>query len=132
MKTIQEYLGDANKMVPRLPVEDAISWHKMGKGLFIEIRVGLTIQTTGTIPGALHIPRGFLEFAADDSTDLHYAELHRDASIVLMCMAGGMSALAGKTLIEMGYRNVVNGGGFHAWQQAGGPVAPFSGTDQQE
>ena len=59
MKTIQEYLGDANKMVPRLPVEDAISWHKMGKGLFIDIRDGLTIQTTGTIPGALHIPRGF-------------------------------------------------------------------------
>ena len=55
----QEYLGDANKMVPRLPVEDAISWRKMGKGLFIDIRDGLTIQTTGTIP-ALHIPRGFL------------------------------------------------------------------------
>ena len=130
MKTVKEYLAEANKMVPKLSVGEAIAWHETGKGIFIDIRDGLTIKNTGTIPGALHIPRGFIEFAADDSTDLHYSTLKRDSTIVLMCMAGGMSALAGKTLIEMGYRHVVNGGGFNAWRDAGGPVVRFSEDPQ--
>ena len=130
MKTIKEYLADANKMVPKLSVAEAIAWHEAGKGVFIDIRDGLTIRNTGIIPGSVHIPVGFIKFAADDSTDLHYSALKRDAMIVLMCMAGGMSALAGKTLIEMEYRHVVNGGGFHAWRDAGGPIERFSGDPQ--
>ena len=83
MKTVKEYLAEANKMVPKLSVGEAIAWHETGKGIFIDIRDGLTIKKTGTIPGALHIPRGFIEFAADDSTDLHYSTLKRDSTIVL-------------------------------------------------
>jgi len=116
--------------VPKLSVAEAISWHAAGKGIFVDIRDGLIIKKTGIIPGAIHIPRGFIEFAADDSTDLHHGKLKRESTIILMCMAGGMSALAGKTLIEMGYKNVVNGGGFHAWKNAGGPVESFSAEHQ--
>ncbi|MGY8791540.1 MAG: rhodanese-like domain-containing protein [Pseudomonadales bacterium] len=39
-----------------------------------------------------------------------------------MCGAGGQAALAGKTLLEMGYKNVINIGGFSAWKDAGGPT----------
>ncbi len=116
MKAIKEYLADANKMVPKLSVAEAIAWHEAGKGIFVDIRDGLTIRNTGIIPGFLHIPLGFIEFAADDSTDLHHGALKCDSMIVLMCMAG-------KTLIELGYRHVVNGNGF---MPGGIPAAPLN------
>jgi rhodanese-related sulfurtransferase len=93
MKTVKEYLAEANKMVPKLSVGEAIAWHETAKGIFIDIRDGLTIKNTEPIPGALHIPHGFIAFAADGSTNLHYSTLKRDSTIVLMCMAGGPAAL---------------------------------------
>ena len=41
---------------------------------------------------------------------------------MLVCGAGGMAALTGKTLVEMGYKKVSNVGGFSSWKDAGGPV----------
>ena len=48
--------------------------------------------------------------------------MYNDAEIILVCGAGGMAALAGKTLLEMGYQNVLNVGGFASWKDAGGPT----------
>ena len=45
-----------------------------------------------------------------------------DKEILLVCGAGGMAALTGRTMLEMGYRSVTNIGGFSAWKDAGGPV----------
>ena len=55
-----------------------------------------------------------------DSTDFHSPALSKDAEIVLLCAAGGQAALAGKTLIDMGYQNVSNVGGISGWIDAGG------------
>jgi len=121
MKSAQTYLAEANQQVPRLAVEDGIAQHGQDNVVFIDVRDGLAIQDTGTIAGALHIPRGFIEFAADESTDFHNPALQKDATIILVCGAGGMAALAGKTLLEMGYQKVHNVGGFSSWKEAGGP-----------
>ena len=66
------------------------------------------------IPQAKHLPRGLLEYqAADQLPD-------RDARIVIHCASGGRSALAAKSLKEMGYTNVANmEGGINAWREKG-------------
>ena len=68
MKTAEDYLAEANAVVPKIAVEEAIARHTAGVAVFIDVRDGSDIAETGTIAGALHIPRGFVEFAADEST----------------------------------------------------------------
>lgn len=120
MKHAKDYLAAANSAVPRINAEDGIAIHQKGTAIFIDVRDSSQIADTGTIAGALRIPRGFIEFAADDTTDFHNPALRRDAEILLVCGAGGQAALAGKTLTEMGYENVTNVGGIGDWIAAGG------------
>ena len=61
-----------------------------------------------------------MEFAADDAHPLHNEAMNKDKDIVLVCAAGGMAALTGKTLTEMGYTKVHNVGGIGDWINAGG------------
>ena len=122
MKTSSSELEAANKIVPRIDVKIGIEKHKKGTSLFVDVRDGLEVKETGTIQGAIHIPRGFIEFAADSQTEFHNKALQKDADIVLVCGAGGMAALTGKTLVEMGYKKVSNVGGFSDWKDAGGPT----------
>ena len=122
MKTASSELEAANKMVPKIGVADGIEKHKEGQSVFIDVRDGLEINKSGTIKGALRSPRGFIEFAADPSTPHHNENLQKDADIVLVCGAGGMAALTGRTLIEMGYESVSNVGGFSSWKDGGGPI----------
>ena len=121
-KTAMGYLAEANDIVPRLSVEDAMAKHGGDNVVIIDVRDGKAIDETGTIAGALRIPRGFIEFAADETTDFHNADITKDKEILVVCAAGGMAALTGRTLIEMGYDKVYNIGGFSAWKDAGGPV----------
>tara|TARA_A100000164_G_C21268509_1_gene479057 strand:+ start:150 stop:524 length:375 start_codon:yes stop_codon:yes gene_type:complete len=122
MKKANDYLEDANAIVPKISVEEAISKHGEHESLFIDVRDSSDISQTGTIKGALKIPRGFIEFAADDSTPFYIDKIKKKSNIYLVCAAGGMAALTGKTLKEMGYQNVSNIGGFTDWMNAGGPI----------
>ena len=120
MKRAQDYLAEANAVVPKISPEEAIAKHDAGKSLFIDVRASTAIDESGTIAGALRIDRGFIEFAADDATPYHNPALTRDAEIILICAAGGQAALTGKTLKDMGYENVLNAGGISDWIAAGG------------
>lgn len=122
MKTAQDYLDEANAVVPKISPEEGISKHKSGDTIFIDVRDSAEIEQSGTIEGALRISRGFIEFAADPATPFHNDALRKDADIVLVCGKGGQAALTGKTLKEMGYQNVSNVGGFPDWKDAGGPT----------
>ena len=120
MKRAQDYLAEANAVVPKISPQDAIAKHEAGNSLFIDVRASTAIDESGTIAGALRIDRGFIEFAADDATPYHNPALTRDAEIILICAAGGQAALTGKTLKDMGYENVLNAGGISDWIAAGG------------
>ncbi len=120
MKQAKDYLAEANAAVPRISAEDGIRIHDGGGAVFIDVRDSAAIAETGTIAGALRIPRGFIEFAADESTNFHNPALQKDSEIVIVCAAGGMAALTGKTLSDMGYTNVKNVGGISDWITAGG------------
>lgn len=121
-KSAATYLEEANAIIPRLSVEDALAKHGDDNVVIIDVRDGKAIEDTGTIAGALRIPRGFIEFAADEATPHHNQALSKDKEILLVCAAGGMAALTGRTLAEMGYENVYNIGGFGDWKDAGGPT----------
>ena len=122
MRTSKDYLDDANAQVPRVDVTEAMKRHGQEGALFVDVRDSGAIAKTGTIAGAQRVPRGFLEFAADDSTQHHNPALKKDAEIYLVCGAGGQAALAGKTLREMGFSRVHNIGGIGDWKAAGGPM----------
>jgi len=122
MKTSSDYLKEASALVEKIDVEQGIARHKSGHAVFVDVRDSADIATTGTIAGALKIPRGFIEFAADDSTPFHNKALSKDKEIILVCGAGGMAALTGKTMMEMGYTNIKNVGGIGDWIKAEGPL----------
>ncbi len=122
MKTAKDYLDAANAEVPRVAAADAIARHTKGGALFIDVRDSAAIAKTGTISGAERVPRGFLEFTADEATPYHNSALRKDAEIYLVCGAGGQAALAGKTLLDMGFNKVHNVGGIGDWKAAGGPM----------
>jgi len=123
MKTAADYMQAANATVPKMNAADAISIHAKGTATFIDVRDSAAIAETGTIKGAHRIPRGMIEFRADPAVEAMYNPIfEKQAEIYLVCGAGGQAALAGKTLIDMGFTNVTNIGGFPAWKEAGGPV----------
>lgn len=120
-KTAQDYLDEANAVVPKIDFEDAVAKHGTDT-VFIDVRDSGDIAKTGTIAGAKRIPRGMIEFRADPNHALHDEIFQKDHEYVLICGAGGQAALSGKTLHDMGYANVKNAGGFPAWKEKGGPT----------
>ena len=123
MKTAQNYLQEANQIVMKIDVIEAIQKHKSKSSIFIDVRDSADIAKTGTILGGLTIPRGLIEFVADEATPLYNKILQKDVEIILICGVGGQAALAGKTLKEMGYSNVLNVGGIGNWEKNGGPMS---------
>ena len=122
MKTSRDYLEEANKVVKKIEMNDALEKHKNNSAIFIDVRDSSDIAETGTITGALKIQRGLIEFVADDSHGLHNKALKKDSEIILVCGAGGQAALTGKTLVDMGYSNVSNVGAIGDWENKGGPM----------
>lgn len=119
-KTAQDYLAEANAIVSRIETDAGIARYGQANVVIVDVRDGMDIAKTGTVAGALRIPRGFIEFAADDTHPLHNDALGKDKDVVLVCAAGGMAALTGKTLSEMGYTKIHNVGGIGDWIDAGG------------
>ena len=122
MKTSKDYLSEANSLVEKISVDDGIKMHNEGAALFVDVRDSADIASTGTIANCLRIPRGMIEFVADQSSPLHNDKLSKNNEIVLVCGAGGMAALTGKTLLEMGYTKIQNVGAIGDWIKAGGPT----------
>jgi rhodanese-related sulfurtransferase len=120
----RKMIAEANAVIDTVSVHDALSLAGESDVVMVDIRETVEIQKSGTIPGAIHAPRGFLEFIADPEGPMHNPALAGDKRIVLYCASGGRSALAAKTLRDMGLSRVAHmAGGFAAWREAGGPVA---------
>jgi rhodanese-related sulfurtransferase len=90
----------------------------------VDIRDVRELQAEGTVPGSYHAPRCMLEFWVDPESPYHkkiFADEGKE--FVLFCGAGWRSALAAKTLQDMGMRNVAHiDGGFTEWVKQGGPT----------
>ena len=122
MKTSKDYIEEANRVVRKIDFSEALIKHTKKNAIFIDVRDSSEIAKTGSITDALKIQRGLIEFAADESTKLYNSKLKKDTEIILVCGAGGQAALTGKTLVEMGYKNVANVGAIGDWEKNGGPM----------
>jgi rhodanese-related sulfurtransferase len=122
-KTVKSMVADAMGVITTYSVDDARELHGRDDVQFIDIRDVRELEREGVIPGAFHAPRGMLEFWVDPESPYHKPLFAEDKQFVLFCAAGWRSALATRTLQEMGLDKIAHiDGGFTAWKQAGAPV----------
>ena len=122
MKTAKAYLTEANSVVEKISPSEGIERHNSGNFVVVDVRDSSAFPETGTVLGALRIPRGIIEFAADDTHPMHNTALQKRSAIVIICAVGGQAAIPAKTMKDMCFTNVVNLGGVRAWAEAGGPM----------
>ena len=123
-KTVKSMVDEATAAITTYSVEEAVALHSREDVQFIDIRDVRELEREGVVPGAFHAPRGMLEFWVDPESPYHKPLFAQDKHFVLFCAAGWRSALATKTLQDMGVPKVAHiDGGFGAWKQAGAPVA---------
>tara|TARA_Y100000741_G_scaffold128606_1_gene96907 strand:+ start:1291 stop:1674 length:384 start_codon:yes stop_codon:yes gene_type:complete len=121
IKSSQTLVSEALKEVKTITPEEALKLSNENKCNLIDIRDGIELQSTGSIENSFHISRGLLEFSIHpESPYVQKENLDLDKELVLFCAAGGRSALAAKTLNEMGFKNVSHiEGGFMAMKDSG-------------
>lgn len=123
-KTAQQLVEEALASIETCALQDALALHGHEDVQFIDLRDIRELEREGTIPGAFNAPRGMLEFWADPQSPYHKPVFASGKRLLLFCAMGWRSALATRTLQEMGFDNVAHiDGGFKAWKEGGGPVA---------
>ncbi|HXY46200.1 MAG TPA: rhodanese-like domain-containing protein [Acidimicrobiales bacterium] len=122
-KTVAELVAAAKQGIENLTVEEVASELEEGNAVLVDIRESEERIQNGFIPGAVHLPRGMLEFYADPASPSYRSEIAPDKRVILHCAAGARSALGVRALQELGYTNVAHlEGGFRAWATGGQPV----------
>jgi rhodanese-related sulfurtransferase len=115
----KELLAQANAMIEIVSVQDFQYAQDDPDVVTVDVRDAIERETDGAIPGSVHAPRGMLEFHADPECPAHLPALDPSKRLILYCGTGGRSALAAKTLREMGFPVVASlAGGFDAWRKA--------------
>jgi rhodanese-related sulfurtransferase len=115
-KTGQQLLDEARARVREISARDAIALKASEPDVvFLDIREQPEVNL-GTIPGAVHLPRGSMETKIEGL-------VAREKRVVIYCANGNRSAFAADTLQQMGYREVESlAGGFRDWVSLGGDV----------
>jgi len=112
-------LAEANAVIETVSVSDLPYHLDDAGGVLVDVRETVEREQDGFVPGSVHAPRGLLEFQADPDSPAYNEALVPDQHIILYCGTGGRSALAAKTLLDMGYEDVSSlGGGYSAWRAA--------------
>ncbi|MFN7975101.1 MAG: molybdopterin-synthase adenylyltransferase MoeB [Acidobacteriota bacterium] len=117
MKSFKELLTETKKQIKEVTVDDVAARRAGGNGrVLLDVREGDEYRA-GHIEGAKLCPRGFLELRIEDIAP------DRETPITLYCAGGTRSALAAKSLVELGYQDVESmAGGFNKWRETGKPV----------
>ena len=124
MPTPRELLNEAKAQIREVTPADVVDL--VGTTVFLDVREPDEYEQ-GTVPGAIHIPRGHLEFQVEGRI------VDKSAPIVVYCAGGIRSAFATKTLGDLGYTDVVSvDGGFNRWKDEGRPwITPQTLTPEQ-
>jgi rhodanese-related sulfurtransferase len=121
-KTAKELVEAANAVVPKVTPAQAQEMIASGNTLVVDVRDTPEVEQSGKVAGAVHVPRGMLEFRADPESPYHDQHFAKDKTVILYCASGGRSALSGQALKELGYAEVYNLGAFKDWAESGGAV----------
>ena len=121
IKSSETLVKEALKLVKTITPEEALEKLEKKQCNLIDIRDAVELQREGTIESSFHIPRGLLEFwLHPESSFIEQKEIDLDKEIVLFCAAGGRSALAAKTLKDMGFEKVSHvAGGYSLMKDSG-------------
>ena len=120
-RSARSLVEEAMAQVTTYTPEQALALHGQPGVQFVDVRDIRELEREGVIPGAIHAPRGMLEFWVDPESPYHRDVFAQDKQYVLFCALGWRSALATKTLMDMGLARVAHiDGGFEGWKSAGG------------
>jgi rhodanese-related sulfurtransferase len=132
IKPIFESVDELKQHLENLSVEDLKQ--EMAENpdlLVVDIREIQERVDLGTIPGAVHAPRGMLEFWADPSSPYARDWFREDRRTILFCAGGGRSVLAAQALLDMGFQSVAQLDlGFGGWKDAGEPIEDVQSTSR--
>lgn len=123
-KTVKDMLAAAHEAAPRITPMEVLSLMAQEDALLLDVRDPHEVAQSGKLKGAKNVSRGMLEFRADPGTPYHDPDIRKDRALVVYCASGGRSALACKTLKDMGYERVHNLGGFKDAAEAGIETEP--------
>ena len=119
-KTAAHLVAEAKTHVAGLAPEEAAAELQRGEALLVDIREAEERLENGAIRGAVHVPRGMLEFCADPTSAHYREEFDPSHRTILFCSSGARSALAADALQALGYADVAYlKGGLKAWKESG-------------
>jgi len=122
-KGYKRLMAEASEKIRTLGIDEAKLKYGDPRVVFVDIRDVRELEREGMIPGALHAPRGMLEFWVDPESPYYKDIFGADREFVLYCQSGWRSTLATAALQDMGLTQVSHiEGGFNAWKTAGLPV----------
>jgi rhodanese-related sulfurtransferase len=122
-RTAAELVAEAKRSIDNLTADQVATELSSSHPLLVDIREADELVQSGTIPGAVHAPRGMLEFYADTSSPYHRGGFEPARRTLVYCASGGRSALAVQALRQLGYRDVAHlDGGIKAWLAGGREV----------
>ena len=122
-KSAMSMVEAAKREIEEIPAADALQLVGRNDVVLVDIRDIRELARDGKVPGAVHAPRGMLEFWIDPDSPYFKPVFGQDKKYVFFCAGGLRSALAAKTAQDMGMTPVAHIlGGFGAWKKAGGPV----------
>ena len=121
IKSSQKLVDEANKTIESLSPEEVKTLQEKNEITLIDVRDIRELWRDGTIENSKHIPRGMIEFWLDPNSSYYQENKIKDSKkMVLFCAMGFRSALATKSLVDMGFKNVANAvGGFDALKNTG-------------
>lgn len=126
-KGFKELIAEANSLVKTISVEEALRLVKHDDAVFIDLREEAELIRDGVIPGAVHVPRGMLEFVIDPDSPYHNTVFSSGKQFIFYCAAGSRSALGTQVAQTMGLDDVAHiGGGMKSWKEAGAPIEAYN------
>ena len=123
-KTLEALLIEANDLVKRLSYDESVDLISNTQTVIIDVREESEVYNLGLIKNAVHIPRGLIEFKLSPNSPNNPVLINDDTNILVYCAGGYRSALAAKSLLDLGFKNVYNLGGFQEWVESGGEIQP--------
>ena len=123
-KSLEELLIEANDLVKRLSYDESVDLITNTQTVIIDVREESEVYNLGLIKNAVHIPRGLIEFKLSPNSPNNPVLIDDNTNILVYCAGGYRSALAAKSLMDLGFKNVYNLGGFQEWVESGGDIQP--------
>jgi len=127
--TLKNLIAEAHSIIPKISCDEFTM--NANDYLIIDVREGTEIAETGAIPNAINIPRGLIEMKLSPSNEGKslngwgaslpkiLASYNADTTIVVYCGGSSRASLAGKTLKDLGFKNIYNlEGGYRGWKDS--------------